>query len=108
MRSLARTDKIMMFDASENPPEKKKDVFKRNKLQYWPFKSVWHSVCIKVEGKYVPQHRKGRETRTGWHVSELVEHNQVMQKEKQKQQQKNISKAERIVNRGKYRRHGKA
>ena len=23
MRSLARTDKIMMFDASENPPEKK-------------------------------------------------------------------------------------
>ena len=29
MQSLARTDKIMMFDASENPPEKKKKMLLR-------------------------------------------------------------------------------
>ena len=51
---------------------------------YWPSECFRHGLSIKVERKDVSKHRESCKARTGWHVSKLVEHHQVMKKEQQK------------------------
>ena len=70
-----------------------------------PVKSASKFLRLKVERKYAAHQRHSHQPRSWWHVSELVEHHQVMQKEHQKQQQKNIAKTEKIVDRGKNKVH---
>ena len=75
---------------------------------YWPSECFRHGLSLKVERKDVSKHRESCKARTGWHVSELVEHHQVMKKEQQKQQQKNISETELVNHAKQWRRHGEA
>ena len=75
---------------------------------YWPSECFRHGLSIKVERKDVSKHRESCKAWTGWHVSELVEHHQVMKKEQQKQQQKNISETELVNHAKHWRRHGEA
>ena len=51
---------------------------------YWPSECFRHGLSIKVERKDVSKHRESCKARTGWHVSKLVEHHQVVKKEQQK------------------------
>ena len=51
---------------------------------YWPSECFRHGLSVKVERRDVSKHRESCKARTGWHVSKLVEHHQVMKKEQQK------------------------
>ena len=75
----------------------------RNRISS-PFISVSKFLGPRIEGEYVPKSGKGRQTRSWGHVPEFVDNHHVMQKEEKKKKQEDITKGEKIVNRGKQRR----